>query len=75
MSNQVINSFYAYQEAMRRISDNKESGEVSESLFSLEEEMENDISKLVDAVSNAEDNLKDVLSVSDSYQEILKMIM
>ena len=40
-----------------------------------ERDADDDINDLVSATSNAEHNLSEVISVTDSYNEILKMIM
>ena len=71
MSSQFLNNFCLYQSAMRRIG---QSRDVMSAKFQ-ERDADDDINDLVSATSNAEHNLTEVISVTDSYNEILKMIM
>jgi len=71
MSGQFLNNFYTYQNAMRRIGLEDSSGGFAEE----RRDAGQDIADVVRTVSNAESNLNEVRSVSNSYNEILKMIM
>lgn len=71
MSGQFLNNFYTYQNAMRRIGLENSSGSFAEK----RRDAGQDIADVVRTVSNAESNLNEVRSVSNSYNEILKMIM
>lgn len=71
MSSQFLNNFYTYQNAMRRIGLEDASGS-----YNVEKrDAGQDIADVVRTVSYAENNLNEVRSVSNSYNEILKMIM
>nr|QIM10727.1 hypothetical protein PlAlph_6190 [uncultured Alphaproteobacteria bacterium] len=71
MSSQFLNNFYTYQNAMRRIGLEDNSGGFVEE----KRDAGQDIADVVRTVSHAERNLHEVRSVSNSYNEILKMIM
>lgn len=71
MSSQFLNNFYTYQHALRRVG-------LDSDISSLSVEDKNtscNIDEVINMVSNAETNLNEVRLVSDSYNEILKMIM
>ncbi len=72
MSSQFFNSFNIYQNALRRIGTNDTAWGDDVKQYC---DPEADIKELVSATSNAEHNLSEVIDVSDSYSEILKMIM
>ncbi len=71
MSSQFLNNFYTYQNAVRRIGTDEGCGGFAEE----KRDAGQDIADVIRTVSNAESNLSEVRSVSNSYNEILKMIM
>lgn len=72
MSNQIHNILTVYRQVLGRI-DNQDDGMLAKNL--AETEIQNDISEVVSSVTHAENSLKEVISVKESYKEILKMIM
>ncbi|MDO4184405.1 MAG: hypothetical protein Q4D11_04115 [Rhodospirillales bacterium] len=72
MSGEFLHNFCMYQNAMMNIGKKTDCTRVSDY---KESSLDLDISDMMSAAYKAERKLSDVMSVSDSYNEILKMIM
>ena len=72
MSGEFLHNFYMYQNAMMKVGTEKQSGSSS---VVPNNNLDIDIHEMMSAAVKAELRLTDVINVSDSYNEILKMIM
>ena len=75
MSDNNINPFHAYREVLRRIDEEAAvSGHTSADLAPATE-MQNGMEEIISVIAKVEKSLKNVISVKNSYNEIIKMIM
>lgn len=72
MSGDFLHNFRMYQDAIVNVGTKTEKTRISNV---AERSLDLDISDMMSAAYKAERKLSDVMTVSDSYNEILKMIM
>lgn len=75
MSDNNVNPFYAYREVLRRIDEETAVCCHTPADLAPAAEMQNGMEEIISVIAKVEKSLKNVISVKNSYNEIIKMIM